>query len=161
MVERIDLPNGEHPAYGGAGGMLATVDHADGTRSLFTYASDAAFQADTIAFDDAAAGGTHRRKTVYSTQGQKTTTWLDGTTLPRTVTKAGETTLYTCDGLQRRVAVTRSTDGSTDLTRATAYDASQWVRSTADPYGRSTYYASDINNRVAHPSLKQSPEVSP
>ncbi|MEM7670730.1 MAG: LamG-like jellyroll fold domain-containing protein, partial [Pseudomonadota bacterium] len=67
-VERIDLPNGQDVDYLYEDDLhLTKVTHADGTESVFTYTPDAGTQTMKVSFDDAAASGTHRRKTAYLT----------------------------------------------------------------------------------------------
>ena len=149
---------------------VVRIDYADSSHETFSYGAPGSGDENLLVQKTDRNGNVER--CTYDTYGRETscvsawgtpeavekvTTWLEGTTLPRTVTQAGETTLYTYDGFQRRVAVTQSADGGTDLTRATAYDANQRVRSTTDPYGRSTYYAYDINDRVARTVTETAP----
>ncbi len=77
VIDHVDFPNTTTVSYGYTSTTLASVDLPDGTQSTFTYGADAAWQADTITFDDAAASGTHRRKTVYFS----TSTYTDPNTL--------------------------------------------------------------------------------
>ncbi len=67
VVERIDVPNGSSISYYYNTDRLIGVTHPDGTQSTFTYGYDAAIQASFVTYDDAAASGTHRRKTGYYT----------------------------------------------------------------------------------------------
>jgi len=64
-VSNVSLPNGENLQYQYAGGKLSGVVLPDSTQSAFTYGFDNASQCSTIFYDDVAADGTHRRKTVY------------------------------------------------------------------------------------------------
>ena len=64
-VSSVDLPNGSSTVYAYANGQLSQVDHADGSQSTFTITDDAVSQCQIMQYDDAAAEGTHRRKSVY------------------------------------------------------------------------------------------------
>jgi len=71
-IASVDLPNGATVTYGYDGTELVAVDHPDGTQSTFTRGA-AADNLVPLTYDDNAAGGTHRRKTVYLS----TATWVD------------------------------------------------------------------------------------
>ncbi|MBX2852628.1 MAG: hypothetical protein KTR15_12890 [Phycisphaeraceae bacterium] len=69
VVEKVNLPNGEDVDYlYEDDAHLTKVQHADGTESTFVYGTSTQAQTVTVTFDDAAAEGTHRRKTAYLTQ---------------------------------------------------------------------------------------------
>lgn len=68
VITGIDCPNGTHIAYRYNDSHLVGVnriDLPDGTRSTFSSSFDPSSFAQRLAIDDAAADGTHRRKTLY------------------------------------------------------------------------------------------------
>ena len=66
-------------------------------------------------------------------------TYLDGTTLPTTVIRDGEKTVYTYDYRQRLTqATTYPRNGQTLVASKTYLD--NLLFSTQDPYGRKTYF---------------------
>ncbi|MFG0262020.1 MAG: LamG-like jellyroll fold domain-containing protein, partial [Novipirellula sp. JB048] len=67
VVEQIGLPNGNNIQYNYTDGRLTSVDHPDATQTTITTGSDTQPQTTTVTYDDPAAEGTHRRKTVYLT----------------------------------------------------------------------------------------------
>lgn len=85
VVSRIDLPNGQHLSYQynntGAPNTpanlvgLSGVDLPAGDHVSITASYDPATQAQVVTYDDPAAEGTHRRKTLYLTG----TSYVDGT----------------------------------------------------------------------------------
>ena len=67
VISRIDLPNSQNLQYQYTDGKLSGVQHPDSTQSTFTYGFDSTAQCTTVAYDDAGADGTHRRKTAFLT----------------------------------------------------------------------------------------------
>jgi len=65
VVSQITVPNGQSIQYTYSSDKLSQVNHPDGTVSTFTTTVGSNFT--QVAYDDASADGTHRRKTVYLT----------------------------------------------------------------------------------------------
>ena len=77
-----------------------------------------------------------------------TTTYVDGTDLPLSVTQAGQRTTTTYDGERRPTAVTRTVDGAHALTETTLFDADGRTTVTTDAFNRRTYLVYDDLDRV-------------
>ncbi len=77
-----------------------------------------------------------------------TTTYLEGTDLPQTVTRAGQKTEYVYDTRKRVVETRRWIDGSRYLADSTVFDAADRVAYTQDAFGRRTYSVYDDLDRV-------------
>ncbi|MCH7720717.1 MAG: hypothetical protein IH988_06970, partial [Planctomycetes bacterium] len=93
-----DIPPIEDDAAG------VGVDHPDGTTSMFTAGFDEPSQLTTVAYQEAAAEGTHRNKTAFLTNNfgifpTAMTVYNSSSMLIRMVTNAGDEVMYMNLGL--------------------------------------------------------------
>jgi RHS repeat-associated protein len=77
-----------------------------------------------------------------------TTSYLQGTDLPQTVTRAGQKTEYVYDTRKRVIETRRWVDGTRYLADRTVFDAADRVAYTEDAFGRRTYSVYDDLDRV-------------
>jgi len=103
VISQALLPNGQSVFYHyGSEDILPLnrIDHPDGSVSTFIQGEDDVTQEHAVAYDDPAAGGTHRKKTVYFTRDQYVDPETQETTLQvsylvrRVFNGAGELTYY-------------------------------------------------------------------
>ncbi|MCE9556605.1 MAG: hypothetical protein K8T91_24915 [Planctomycetes bacterium] len=77
VVEKIDLLNSEDIDYAYTSGYLDEVTFADGTQSTIVYGTNGTSGCTTVVYNDAAANGTHRKKTAYLTNSACFWYWSD------------------------------------------------------------------------------------
>ncbi len=79
---------------------------------------------------------------------QETCSYVSGTNLKETCTKAGETLTHSYDYRNRLTSTTRQANGTTFLTNNRILDGAGRMLKSTDAYGRATYTVYDTNNRI-------------
>lgn len=179
VIETVD-PEGRVTAFDyDSRNRLTLVTHYDNSTTSYTYGVNLTNDANllvsmtdrngnvtTYGYDDHG-----RRTSVTEASGTpeaitSTQDHLIGTETVASSVSHGEATVYGFDSYNRRVSTTRYPsgqnifNGSPGLTSTTTYDVEGRVRYTEDPYGRRTWRAYDINDRLTRTITEAFREIS-